>query len=66
MARKIKQFKEDMDITLDYLVKVKGPLREEELALVRRWIDADWESKDIDNDAIALIERLLATCGERT
>lgn len=56
------QLLEDTEISLVDLIKTNKPMASNELKLVRRWIDADWESNDIDRDAITLIKRLLTTC----
>lgn len=39
----------------------KGPLNDKKLKQAQRWVDADWESHDIDRDAVKLIARLLET-----
>ncbi len=44
---------------LRYLVSGKKPMDEKRLAQIQRWIDADWESHDIDQDAVRLIQKLL-------
>lgn len=49
---------------LEDLVKRKGPLSDKKLAEVRQWLDEEWESQDIDRNAVALIARLLETCSQ--
>jgi len=46
-------------------VRGKGPLSERQLKQARRWVAADWESHDIDRDAVKLITRLLQTVSDR-
>lgn len=48
-------------VRLETLAKGKGPLTDRQLLQVRRWLDDDWESHDIDRDAVKLIARLLET-----
>lgn len=47
--------------TLSSLAAGEGPLGAKKLKQIQKWIDADWESHDIDRDAVRLIERLLET-----
>ncbi len=53
MAKRIEDF-----------VKRRGPLSERQVDLVREWLAEDWESKDIDSNAVALISRLVDTIWE--
>lgn len=46
------------------LAKGKGPLSPAKLKQIRKWIDDDWESNDIDRDVVKLIGRLLDTIEE--
>jgi len=39
----------------------KGALSDRQVARVRKWLEADWESHDVDRDAVALIRRLVLT-----
>jgi hypothetical protein len=39
----------------------KGPLNDKKLEQAQRWVDEDWESHDVDRDAVKLITRLLET-----
>lgn len=39
----------------------RGPVSASERAEIREWLDADWESHDVDGDAVKLIRRLLDT-----
>jgi hypothetical protein len=39
----------------------KGPLSAKKLEQAQRWVDDDWESHDVDRDAVKLITRLLET-----
>lgn len=48
-------------VSLRWLASRKGPLTAKQLQQVQDWLDADWESHDIDRDAIALIRRLVDT-----
>jgi len=52
-------------VTLRKLAAGKGPLSAKKLKQIQRWIDADWESHDVDRDAVALIQRLLDTITPR-
>lgn len=47
---------------LSDFVKSKRPLSTLQLKQVQKWLDADWESHDMDQNAIKLIRRLLVTC----
>lgn len=38
-----------------------GPLNKKEIKLVHKWIEADWEAADVDDDVLRLIKRLLET-----
>lgn len=51
-------------VALRTLAAGKGPLPARQLAQARYWVDADWESHDIDRDAVRLIDRLLRTIEE--
>lgn len=46
------------------LARGKGPLSSRQLKQVQKWIDEDWESHDVDRDAVRLIQRLLHTIKE--
>jgi hypothetical protein len=48
-------------VDLRVLAAGKGPLSAKKLKQIQRWLDADWESHDIDRDAVKLIQRLLDT-----
>lgn len=52
-------------LSLDDLVKSKRPFTDRQLYLVEKWLDADWESHDVDENLIKLIRRLLATVEEK-
>ncbi len=41
--------------------KRKGPISTRQLREVRKWLEDDWESHDIDRDATKLIWRLVET-----
>lgn len=45
--------------TLRGLANRRGRVDDRELAAIRRWLDDDWESHDVDMDAIRLIRRLV-------
>jgi hypothetical protein len=47
--------------SLNVIAAGNGPLTDAKLKQVRRWLDADWESHDIDRDAVKLTRRLLET-----
>ena len=47
------------------LAKGKGSLPAAKLARLREWLEEDWESRDVDRDAIRLIGRLLESCERR-
>jgi hypothetical protein len=53
-------------VHLRELAAGKGPLSAKKLKQIQRWIDADWESHDVDRDAVKLIQRLLDTITPRT
>ena len=48
-------------IYLEDLVKSDRHLSLNQIALVRGWLDADWETKDLDENVVKLIRRLVAT-----
>ena len=48
-------------IRLEDLVKRDGALSPRQVAQVRRWLAADWETADLDRDVVKLIKRMLAT-----
>jgi hypothetical protein len=50
-----------MTAKLSTLAKGADPLTTKELRQAQDWVDDDWESHDIDKDAVRLIRRLLAT-----
>jgi hypothetical protein len=52
-------------VDLRTLAAGKGPLTEKKLKQIQRWLDADWESHDVDRDAVKLIQRLLDTITPR-
>lgn len=45
--------------TLKYLASRSGPVDAKQREQIRAWLDDDWESHDIDWDAVRLIRRLL-------
>jgi hypothetical protein len=47
-------------VSLRWLASRKGPITAQQLGQIKAWIDADWESHDIDRNARRLIERLAA------
>lgn len=51
-------------VNLSTLGRGKGPLTQRQLKQAQYWVDADWESKDIDPDAVNLIRRLLETVNQ--
>ena len=46
--------------SLRWLASRKGPVTAKQIAQIKAWIDADWESHDVDRDERRLIERLAA------
>lgn len=46
---------------IEDLVKRRGPLSGKQVDAVQEWIDEEWESQDIDRNAVALISRLVKT-----
>ncbi len=52
--------KEAVTVSLRWLASRKGPLTSRQLAQIKSWIDADWESHDVDKDVLTLIRRLVA------
>jgi hypothetical protein len=53
-----------MTVKLSTLAKGAEPLTTKELQRAQDWVDDDWESHDIDRDAVRLIKRLLATVAQ--
>lgn len=53
-----------MAVNLSTLAKGTDPLTTKELKQAQDWLDDDWESHDIDKDAIRLIRRLLETIAQ--
>lgn len=54
-----------MAVRLADLVRGRGPLSERQLAQVKKWVEDDWESHDVDREAVQLIGRLLDTLESR-
>ena len=52
-------------VDLRVLAAGQGPLSATKLKQIQRWLDADWESHDVDRDAVKLIRRLLETINPR-
>jgi uncharacterized membrane protein YccC len=52
-------------VRLADLVRREGPLSERQIEQVRKWLEEDWESHDLDREAVQLIARLLATVDSR-
>ena len=48
-------------VSLRRLASGRGVVTPKQAKQIRRWIDADWESHDVDRDAVKLIQRLLGT-----
>lgn len=48
-------------VSLHKLAHGKTPVDAKLLAQIQRWLDADWESHDIDRDVVHLIRRLVTT-----
>jgi hypothetical protein len=48
-------------VALADLVKKEGPLSAAQVKKVRKWLEDDWESHDVDREAVALIRRLVET-----
>lgn len=46
-------------VNLSWIASRSGPVTPEQLDQIQYWIDADWESHDIDRDAVRLIQRLV-------
>lgn len=55
-----------MAVRLADLVRRDGPLSERQVAQVRKWLEEDWESHDVDREAVKLIGRLLATVDSKS
>jgi hypothetical protein len=49
------------EASLHYLAAGKKALSPKKLKQIQNWIDDDWESHDINRDAVRLIQRLLIT-----
>lgn len=43
----------------------EGPVNHKSLKQIQDWIDADWESHDVDRDAVKLIGKLVAALVEK-
>lgn len=48
----------------DLTKRPNAPLSQNQLKMVEKWIKEDWESHDIDREAVILIKRLLLTINE--
>jgi hypothetical protein len=48
---------------LSWLASRNGPVTDAQIAQIQRWLDADWESHDIDRNAVKLISRLVSALG---
>jgi len=45
----------------DFTKRPNSALTKKQILQVQKWLDADWESCDIDREVIILIKRLLRT-----
>jgi hypothetical protein len=50
----------------DLTKRPNAPLSARQLKQVEKWIKDDWESHDIDREAVVLIKRLLLTVKEKS
>ena len=44
---------------LSWLASRSGPVTDKQIKQITKWIDDDWESHDVDRDAVRLIRRLV-------
>jgi hypothetical protein len=51
-------------VSLEDLIKRDGRMSRRQLAMVRSWLEADWEAADVDRRLLKLIQRLVATAAE--
>jgi hypothetical protein len=51
-------------VNLSWLASRSGPVTDQQLKQIQEWLDADWESHDVERDAVRLIGRLVATLDE--
>ncbi len=54
-----------MAVRLSTLAARKGPLTDKEIKQAEQWVADDWESHDLDGDAVKLIKRLLETVKQK-
>ena len=50
-----------MTVSLADLVRREGPLSARQVALLKRWLEEDWEAADVDREVLKIIRRLVAT-----
>lgn len=50
-----------MTVRLKTLASRKSTMTAKELGQLRKWLDDDWESHDVDRDMVKLVERLSLT-----
>lgn len=48
-------------VNLSWLASRSGPVTDTQIEQIQRWIDADWESHDVERNAVRLIGRLVAS-----
>jgi hypothetical protein len=46
-------------VSLHWLANRSGPVTAKQLEQIQHWIDVDWESHDVNRDAVRLIQRLI-------
>jgi hypothetical protein len=51
---------------IDLVARKTGPMSDLELKQLEEWIEADWESCDLDRRLIALIVRMIHTVEARS
>lgn len=49
---------------LSWLASRSGPVTDQQIKQIQEWIDADWESHNVDRNAVRLIGRLVASLDE--
>ncbi len=54
-----------MTVRLSDLVRGKDRLSKRQVALLKRWLEEDWEAADVDREILKLIRRLVATLEDK-
>lgn len=54
-----------MAARLSFLARGKGPLPPAKIKWLQSWIEEEWESEDLDEDLVKVLQRLLLTINRR-